>query len=111
MTNMTKRNFFAELTEAVEDINLYKKGKITLRQYEVKEPAKLEVSADVIRDTREKLRLSRAVFAHELHISPRTLEKWEQGRGKPNDQAATLILLVRKYPDTIQRLKALERRV
>ncbi len=108
MATIKKRNLFAELTEAIEDVNLYKKGKITLRQYEVREPAKLEVSADVIRDTREKLHLSRAVFAHELHISPRTLEKWEQGRGRPNDQAATLILLVRKYPDTIQRLKALE---
>ena len=108
MATVKKRNLFKELSEAVEDIKLYKEGKITLRQYEVKEPAKLEVSADVIRDTREKLHLSRAVFAHELHISPRTLEKWEQGRGRPNDQAATLILLVRKYPDTIQRLKALE---
>lgn len=109
MATVKKRNLFKELSEAVEDINLHRAGKITLRQYEVKEPAKLEVSADVIKDTREKLHLSRAVFAHELHISPRTLEKWEQGRGRPNDQAATLILLVRKYPDTIQRLKALER--
>ena len=108
MATVKKRNLFKELSEAVEDINLHRAGKITLRQYEVKEPAKLEVSADVIKDTREKLHLSRAVFAHELHISPRTLEKWEQGRGRPNDQAATLILLVRKYPDTIQRLKALE---
>jgi len=111
MATMKKRNMFKELSEALEDIKLYKKGKITLRQYEVKEPAKLEVSADVIKDTREKLHLSRAVFAHELHISPRTLEKWEQGRGRPNDQAATLILLVRQYPDTIQRLKALERQL
>lgn len=108
MATVKKRNLFKELSEALEDIKLYKKEKITLRQYEVKEPAKLEVSADIIKDTREKLHLSRAVFAHELHISPRTLEKWEQGRGRPNDQAATLILLVRKYPDTIQRLKALE---
>ena len=31
--------------------------------------------------------------------NPRTLERWEQGRSKPNDQAAALILLVRKYPE------------
>jgi len=108
MATVKKRNIFNELSEAVEDIKRHKAGKITLRQYEVKETAKLEVSADVIKDTREKLHLSRTVFAHELHISPRTLEKWEQGRGTPNDQAAALILLVRKYPDTIQRLKTLE---
>jgi hypothetical protein len=28
------------------------------------------------------------------HLSPRTLEKWEQGRTKPKEQAATLIMLV-----------------
>lgn len=81
MANVKKRNLFNELSEAVEDIKLYKKGKITLRHYEVKEPAKLEVTPDIIKDTREKLHLGRAVFAHEPHISPRTLEKWEQGRG------------------------------
>lgn len=51
MANVNKRNLFAELTEAIEDIKLYKKGKITLKQYEVKEPAKLEVSTVVIRKT------------------------------------------------------------
>jgi len=40
------------------------------------------------------LNLSRAVFADEPHVSPRTLEKWEQGRTKPKEQAATLIMLV-----------------
>jgi len=40
-----------------------------------------------------------------LRIHVRTLEKWEQGRAKPNPQAATLELLVRKYPDTLERLE------
>jgi putative transcriptional regulator len=35
------------------------------------------------------------------------LEKWEQGRAKPNPQAAALVLLVREYPDTLARLDAL----
>jgi putative transcriptional regulator len=37
-------------------------------------------------------------------INERTLEKWEQGRSKPNPQAAALVLLVRKFPDTLDRL-------
>jgi len=102
-----KRNLFEELSGAIEDVNAHKKKKITLRQYEARDNKMLEVTPDIIRETREGLNLSRAVFAHELHISPRTLEKWEQGRGKPNDQAAALILLVRKYPDTVERLKSL----
>jgi putative transcriptional regulator len=46
------------------------------------------------------------VFARKLRINLRTLEKWEQGRAKPNPQAA-LVLLVRKYPDTLARLDEL----
>jgi len=34
----------------------------------------------------------------------RTLENWEQGRAKPNAQAALLIRLVQRYPDTVRRL-------
>jgi putative transcriptional regulator len=39
-----------------------------------------------------------------LRINERTLEKWEQGRAKPNPQAA-LVLLVHRYPDTLERLE------
>jgi putative transcriptional regulator len=56
---------------------------------------------------RKKLRCPRAVFARQLRINVRTLEKWEQGRAKPNPQAAALVLLVRRFPDTLQRLETL----
>lgn len=104
---MNKRNLFEELTQGIEEINQFRTGKITLKTYRGVKTPKVEVTPELIKETRERLNLSRAVFAHELHVSPRTLEKWEQGRAKPNDQAATLILLVRKYPDTLERLKKL----
>ena len=47
------------------------------------------------------------MFAGQLRINLRTLEKWEQGRAKPNPQAAALVLLVRKFPDTLDRLEQL----
>ena len=101
---MSKRNIFGELMEGVAAMKGQRKGKLTLRSYKV-EPAPLpKVDSKLIRDTRKKLRCSRAVFARRLRISPRTLEKWEQGRAKPNPQAAALVLLVRKYPDTLERL-------
>lgn len=102
-----KRNLFEELIEGIDDINQHLAGKITLKTYTVEAKQMPEVTPEIIRDTREKLNLSRPVFAHELHVSPRTLEKWEQGLTKPNEQAATLIMLVRKFPDTLQRLKQL----
>jgi len=47
------------------------------------------------------------VFARHLRVSVRTIENWEQGRAKPNAQAAALILMVRKYPDTLKKLQSL----
>jgi putative transcriptional regulator len=34
-------------------------------------------------------------------------DSWEQGRARPNAQAALLINLVKRYPDTVERLAAL----
>lgn len=107
MPKTMKPRLFDELVQAFDELKEWKAGKITLKSYKVERPAKPEVTPEIIRETREQLHLSRAVFAHELHVSPRTLEKWEQGRTKPNDQAATLIMLVRKFPDTLQRLRQL----
>jgi len=84
-----------------------RQGKITLRTYKVEAPPLPKVDSGLIRDTRRRLRCSRAVFARKLRINERTLEKWEQGRGKPNPQAAALVLLVRNYPDTLERLDRL----
>jgi putative transcriptional regulator len=53
---------------------------------------------------RERLNLSRSVFATYLRTNLRTLENWEQGRAKPNAQAALLIHLVDRYPDTIKKI-------
>jgi len=102
---MAKRQIFEELIEGVAAMQPNRQGKITLRSYKV-EPLPLpKVDGKLIRDTRKKLLCSRAVFARKLRINERTLEKWEQGRAKPNPQAVVLMLLVRKYPDTLERLE------
>ncbi len=66
-----------------------------------------EGDAEIVRETREALKMSRHLFAFKIGVNPRTLERWEQGRSKPNEQAAALIWLVRKYPDTLKRLESL----
>jgi len=43
-------------------------------------------------------------FTVDLRTNVRTSENWEQGRAKPNAQAALLINLVKRYPDTVERL-------
>ena len=102
-----KRKLFDELIEGVDAMGEQRQGKITLRTHEVEEMPPLEIDAEQIHETRERLNLSRAVFARQLRVSTRTLENWEQGRSKPNAQASALILMVRKYPDTLEKLGAL----
>ncbi len=102
-----KRKLFDELMEGVKAMRKQRQGKITLRTHEIADLPRLEIDGELIRKTREQLRLSRAVFARGLRISTRTLENWEQGRAKPNAQAAALILMVRKYPDTLKKLQML----
>lgn len=104
---MAKRNIFGELMQGVAAMKEDRESKITLRRYKVDASPLPKVDSKFIRETREKFRCSRAVFARKLRINERTLEKWEQGRAKPNPQAAALMLLVRKYPDTLTRLEKL----
>src|SRR5437588_6458674 len=102
---MAKRDVLGELIEGMAAMKGHREGKLTLRSYKVDVSPLPKVDSKLLRDTRKKLRYSRAVFARKLRINERTLEKWEQGRAKPNPQAAALVLLVRKYPDTLERLE------
>ena len=103
-----KRELFDELMSGVNAMQKQREGKVTLRSHDIESQPPLEVDAGLIRQTRESLNVSRAVFARRLRVSTRTLENWEQGRAKPNAQAAALILMVRKFPDTLEKLHDLE---
>ena len=99
-----KRDLFAELTEGLEAVAEARQGKRTLRTHAVEfKPAPTLTPQELIR-VRKNLKLSRALFAVYLRTNVRTLENWEQGRAKPNAQAALLINLVKHYPDTVKRL-------
>ena len=102
-----KRALFDELIEGVGAMRAHREGKLTLRTHRLDVRPLPRVTAAIVRDTRERLNMSQRVFARKLRVNPRTLERWEQGRSKPNDQAAALILLVRRFPDTVDRLDAI----
>ena len=93
--------------EGVDSMRSHRQGKITLRTHVVEKPPPLRVCADTVREIREQFNLSREVFARRLRVSTRTLENWEQGRSEPNAQASALILMVQKYPDTMEKLSTL----
>lgn len=98
------RDLFAELSEGMTALADARQGKRTLRTHAVEyRPAPKVTPKELIR-VREALKISRALFAAYLRTNVRTLENWEQGRAKPNAQAALLINLVKRYPDTVRRL-------
>jgi len=98
------RELFAELSEGMEALADARQAKRTLRTHAVEyKPAPTVTPQELIR-VRKSLKISRALFAVYLRTNVRTLENWEQGRDKPYAQAALLINLVKRYPDTVQRL-------
>ena len=102
-----KRDLFAELSEGIDALTDARRGKRTLRTHSMEfKPAPTVTPKELIR-VRKSLKLSRALFAIYLRTNVRTLENWEQGRAKPNAQAALLINLVKHYPDTVQRLASI----
>ncbi|MBK8525049.1 MAG: transcriptional regulator [Betaproteobacteria bacterium] len=105
---MKKRNLFTEISEGFGALADERTGKQTLRTVEVEEKPAINVSAGDLLAMRERLHMSRPVLARYLRINPRTLENWEQGRAKPNAQAALLIRMVDQFPDTVERLAKLE---
>ncbi len=98
------RDVFQELVEGMTALAEARQGKRTLRTHAVTFKPAPEVTPRELMAVRRRLKLSRALFAACLRTNVRTLENWEQGRARPNAQAALLINLVKRYPDTVQRL-------
>jgi putative transcriptional regulator len=98
---MKKRNLFDELVEGFEALSNEREGKVTLRRTTVDEGPPVSITADEIRHVRESAHVSQAVMALRLRVNLRTWQNWEQGKAKPNAQAAVLIRLVEKHPETL----------
>ena len=106
-TRAPKRDLFAELKEGMTALADARQGRRTLRSHAVEFKPAPEVTPRELMRVRQQLKISRALFAVYLRTNVRTLENWEQGRAKPNAQAALLINLVKLFPDTVERLAAI----
>jgi putative transcriptional regulator len=105
--NASKRDIFAELMEGVGAMKDHRAGKITLRTHKLPAAkAPMPPGPEFFVAIREKFNVSRPVWAKMLRVSPRTVEKWEQG-GRATPLAVTFVKLVASYPDTIERLQSL----
>ncbi len=85
-----RRDIGEELLQAVREVKAGKYG------------ASYQVEPNDIVQTRVKCGLSQAQFAAALHISPRTLQQWEQGRRQPSGAAETLLKIVARHPEVLR---------
>jgi putative transcriptional regulator len=99
-----RRDLFAELTEGFDAWAEHRAGKRTLRTHVMKSKPAPKITARELTRVRREMNLSRGLFARYLRTNVRTLENWEQGRARPNAQAALLIRMVQRFPDTVRRL-------
>lgn len=104
---MTERNIAAEVLDGLREIREFRTGRRTLRTVRIEPRPLPELTPDAIRDIRDRLDVSRAVFAHMIRVPARTVERWELGRSRPPHSAAALILMAQKDPDTFDRLASL----
>lgn len=101
-----RRNLFSELAEGMRAADDFYQGKITLHTTEAETLPPVSLTPDEIRAIRESLNFSQAVFAQKLRTSVRTYQGWEQGKTKPNPQAALLLCMVRRSPETFRAIAA-----
>ncbi|WP_295460510.1 helix-turn-helix domain-containing protein [uncultured Pseudomonas sp.] len=102
---MSKRDIFAEIMTGIGEMAAEREGKITLRQHKVEAKAQPKVSAKQIVAIRMRHKMSQEVFARVIRTKPATLRNWEQGKAKPNPQAAMLLKLVERHGDMLERME------
>ena len=73
-------------------------GKFTVRRM-VLNHHPVPYSPSTVKQTRQLLRMSQAVFAQFLGIKVSTLRSWEQGRNSPPDMACRFMDEIQRNPD------------
>ncbi len=63
-----------------------------------------KIDAAFVKNLRDKLGLTQYVFAKMLHVSKKTIEKWEQGGNPVKGGDAALLFLLDKHPEYAREL-------
>lgn len=104
---MKMRLLFDELEEGFEALANERAGKVTLRKQTVEQRPPVEMAAAEVLRVRTKLNVSQPVFARRFRTEVKTIANWEQGRSKPNAQAAILLRLVDLHPELLDEIATL----
>ena len=76
---------------------------VAIQRGELKPARVRRLEALNVLTARQKLKVSRPVFASILGVSERTVESWEQGLRKPSGAARALLKVVVNEPEAVLR--------
>ena len=100
-----KSALFAELLGAANDALEHVKGKRDLRSTVLpKSPEPM--TAEEVRDVRDKLHASQAVFARYLNVSTKLVQAWEADERAPSGPALVLLRVIYRQPGIVDLLHA-----
>jgi putative transcriptional regulator len=69
MARKQQRNIGDEILQGLQAVKAHYEGKVTLRTYKVEPAPPPGVEVQLIRETRERLNVSRRVFARQLRVN------------------------------------------
>ena len=95
-----KKSAFNDLLASVHEALAHAQGKLDLRTTVLPSPPVPLGAADV-RQLRDSLNMSQAVFAMHLNVSTKLVQAWEAGRRAPEGAALRLLHVVAQYPAAV----------
>ena len=100
----------ALLVRSLQEAIAYERGELTGLRVDTMEvtarKAHIELPPDhppyLIREIRQKLSVSQAIFAQMLGVSASTVRAWEQGRREPEGPARRLLQVAEAHPEVLK---------
>jgi putative transcriptional regulator len=89
---MKRKTLSQTLISAAKELGFSKATVAELEQLDIPEAKAL--SPKQIRQIRDREKVSQGVFAAILNVNPSTVQKWEQGRVKPQNAALRLLNII-----------------
>jgi putative transcriptional regulator len=109
MNSINERKKLAERLKAgLEEGVLYAKDKLNLRTVEIP-PAPPRFTAKKVLRLRKSARMSQAVFARLINVSPKTIQSWEQGQRTPSQAAQRMLQVLQEKPDMVFQVVGMDR--
>ena len=93
---------YTSIMQALDEAVKYQEGKIDARKTRIAVKPVESFSSEDIKQIRNRVGLSQAIFASTLGVSKKTVEAWERGINTPEGPSRRLLQLIRDNPEVIE---------